>query len=212
MKNNKKAYIYKTSKKFIVVLLMLFSGSALLFSDSILIKNGRYLDVNSGNYIDFNWMLIQQGQIKVIGNERPLIQNTEQDQIIEIDASGYYIIPSLINSHVHIGFAPFLDRWARAGVTTLIDFAIPTETGKSLADKTYMNHYYFELLRSVPYQICASDLYYAGPILTIEQGYRSDFFAGLVIETPEQASQVVRELIQEQGATFIKVAVTNYMG
>ncbi len=212
MKNNRKAYIHKTSKIFILILLMLFLGSALLFSDTILIKNGRYLDVRSGNYIDFNWMLIQQGQIKAIGDERPLIQNTEQDQIIEIDATGYYIIPGFFNSHVHIGFAPLLDRWARAGVTTLIDFAIPIETGKSLADKTCMNYYYFELLRSVPYQISASDLYYAGPILTVEGGYRSDFIAGFVIETPEQASQVVRELIQEQGATFIKVAVTNYRG
>lgn len=77
------------------------------------LTNGFILDINSGVFQQGN-ILIDEGKILSI-NEGPHIH---KDATEEIDLSGKYIIPGLIDMHVHIKhqFAPL---FTAAGVTTV---------------------------------------------------------------------------------------------
>jgi len=77
------------------------------------LTNGFILDINSGEFQQGN-ILIDEGKILSI-NEVPQIH---KDSIEEIDVSGKYIIPGLIDMHVHIKheYAPL---FTAAGVTTV---------------------------------------------------------------------------------------------
>lgn len=88
-----------------------------------------------------------QADIGIVGEKIEAIGahlSAETDGVQEIDASGHYIIPGVLDVHVHLEL-PFCgtvssDDYitgtraaARGGVTTLIDFAIPFD-GDSLGD------------------------------------------------------------------------------
>lgn len=76
-----------------------------------LLKNGYVLDIRSGEFQQAN-ILIDEG--KIVSTE----ENHSEFSVEVIDVTGKYIIPSLIDMHVHIKhkFAPL---FTAAGVTTV---------------------------------------------------------------------------------------------
>lgn len=116
--------------------------------ESILIKNANYLDLNSGTY--------KTASIKI---ENGLISEIDEDQRIDqantFDAKGKYILPGLVDAHIHLfqsggiytrpdaldltmylsydeerqwlkaNAGDLLQRYLKAGITTVIDIGGP---------------------------------------------------------------------------------------
>ncbi|MCE7737090.1 MAG: amidohydrolase family protein, partial [Candidatus Heimdallarchaeota archaeon] len=69
--------------------------------ERLVIKNANYLDVHSGGYKENKVIVMKDRKIAWIGDEGSF-ENEEKDQMI--DASGKFIIPGMIDGHVHLDF------------------------------------------------------------------------------------------------------------
>jgi len=65
------------------------------------LKNGKIIDVKKGVVLKGKVIKVNHSKIEQIGNEYELVNN---DQYLEIDLDGSYVIPGLIDSHCHISF------------------------------------------------------------------------------------------------------------
>ncbi len=83
-------------KKFILTILLLSTAPSAFAHDSI-IRAGHLLDVESGSYATDQYILIEDGKITEIGHWDNL--ETEGEYI---DLSGKYVLPGLLDSHVHL--------------------------------------------------------------------------------------------------------------
>ena len=78
------------------------------------LKNGFVLDINNGHF-EKATIAIDQGEIMAINKDR---QEVDADSIEQIDVTGKYIIPGLIDMHVHIKHK-FAHLFTASGVTTV---------------------------------------------------------------------------------------------
>src|SRR5687768_2988934 len=107
------------------------------------------------------------GDVGIVGEKiAALGENLDKDGADIIDASGHHVIPGVLDVHVHLEL-PFCGTvsaddyrsgtraGARGGVTTVIDFAIPSATG-SLSDAadTWMKKAEGKSLIDYTFHIC----------------------------------------------------------
>ncbi len=83
-------------KKLILTTLLLSSASTAFAHDSV-IRAGHLLDVESGTYATDQYIVIEDGKITDVGNWSRL--DTSDDYI---DLSDKYVLPGLLDSHVHL--------------------------------------------------------------------------------------------------------------
>ena len=155
----------------------------------IILQNGLLLDGNGSYPVENDFIVIENGYIKYVGQDSNLII-PEGSRVI--DLSGKTILPGIINAHVHDGYyASNLKEWAKSGVTTVRDLGnfnhSPIEA-YSLRDKLLKDD---ENARLVA----------AGPMVTAVGGY-----GNYEVSSPEDAQQKTLNLI-ESGADIIKIAI-----
>jgi imidazolonepropionase-like amidohydrolase len=170
-----------------------------------LISHAKIVDVDGDLILDEQSIGIHQGRILAPGNIPGLDGN-------EIDASGCYVCPGLIDSHVHL----FLDAGAQpadtflassneelldtaaanlllalsAGITTVRDCGGPAEL-------------VFRMQRAVDRgEIAGPRVFAAGAPITRPKGHCH--FFGIEVATPDQASRAV-DRQRREGATFVKL-------
>jgi len=78
-----------------------------------LIHNGTLIDGRGGSPVSDAEVLVDSGRISAVGARNDLTLNTEPDR--QIDAHGGFILPGLIDTHVHLMFEDF--NLARAMAT-----------------------------------------------------------------------------------------------
>lgn len=65
----------------------------------LLLTNGNIIDVKSGSILQNHQILIEEGIIKSI---KPMSDNIQKNEVEVIDIQGQYVLPGLIDCHVHI--------------------------------------------------------------------------------------------------------------
>ena len=100
------------------IFLLLFSN--VVNADSLLIRNGTLIDMTGAGPVANANVLINDDVVERIwtGNDRT--QNIPRDTTI-IDATGKYVIPGLIDSHVHYNWY-MGELFLSHGITTVLDF------------------------------------------------------------------------------------------
>ena len=189
---------FKTILLFSPVLLFLFlvccecpsptSGNSNV-KGTFAITNGFLID-GSGSYpIPNSIVIIQDGLIQSIGTISSLDVPSGVDII---DLRGSYILPGLMNTHVHSGYVENnLKEWANSGVTTVRDvgnLSSSPEAGFSARDILLTDN---ENARLVA----------AGPLVTTVGGY-----GNYPVTSPSDAQLKTNGLINA-GADLIKIAI-----
>ena len=108
-----------------------------------------------------------------------------------IDVRGTFLVPSFIDSHVHLAYFPVAEEIVDAGIAGAVDLASPERN----------------LLDPVAPLVAVRR---AGPMITAPEGYPLQSWGrdgyGTEVSTPDQATAAVDRLI-DSGATLIKVPI-----
>lgn len=81
----------------LLLLCLMATGTAAQTSGDLLIRNGTVLTITAGT-LENTDVLIQDGKITAIGTSLP-----SENGVRELDASGKYVMPGIIDAHSHIG-------------------------------------------------------------------------------------------------------------
>ncbi|QHV98169.1 amidohydrolase family protein [Spirosoma endbachense] len=193
------------------------SDSILLPKQPVLILGGNLIDVETGNVRENSSLLIENGLIKKIGKNLKVPDNTTV-----IDAKGKWLLPGLIDSHIHLfqsgsiytrpdginlaKYRPYeterqwlrdnmgdlLRRYLACGITTVIDIGGP------LYQFPYRDR--FNKLYTSP------QILMTGPLVSTYQpeAFKVDDSPIIKANTPEEARELVRRQLAYK-PDFIKV-------
>lgn len=153
------------------------------------LTNGFLIDGSGSDPIPNATVIIQDGLIKSVGTG---YTSDIPSEIEIIDLQGSYILPGLMNTHVHSGYVENnLRVWANSGVTTVRDIGNLTsapEEGFSTRNILLSDNKNARLVA-------------AGPLVTTIGGY-----GNYPVTSPGDAEQKINELI-DAGADLIKIAI-----
>jgi imidazolonepropionase-like amidohydrolase len=172
---------------------------------AMLISHAKIVDVDGDLILDEQSIEIDRGRISALG------KIPGQDGC-EIDASGCYVCPGLIDSHVHL----FLDAGARPADTLLNssdDELLHTATANllvalsagitSVRDCGGPAELVFRMQRAVERgEIVGPRVLAAGAPITRPKGHCH--FFGIEVATPDEASRAI-DMQCGKGATFVKL-------
>jgi imidazolonepropionase-like amidohydrolase len=153
------------------------------------ITNGFLIDGSGSDPIPNSLVIIQDGLIKSVGTNASLEIPSEVEII---DLQGSYILPGLINAHVHSAYNENnLKEWARTGITTVRDLGNLTssaEDGFSIRNELLSDNNSARLVA-------------AGPLVTTVGGY-----GNYPVTSPSDAQTKTNALVN-MGADLIKIAI-----
>ena len=129
-------------KKILIVFFIAFFYNVTANANDLLVRNGRLIDGTGAPIRDGISILIRDGRIAQIG------QNVSVKEISQLDVGGAYVLPGLIDAHVHLTYGPgayqrnagprtpkewweawgqylpyYLKAYLACGVTTVLDAA-----------------------------------------------------------------------------------------
>ncbi len=176
-----------------------------------LIRIKGLLDVDRETVIDNAFVLVDGSRIIGIGRQSEMPPLGTRPEII--DFPGHYLLPGLINCHVHLclpsGGVPFHHRQSNemALLTAVRNMQTELESGvTTLRDCGDQNGVLFALRQALELGILSGPrMLLCGPPLTATRGHA--YFLGGVAETCEELRTNVRQRI-EAGADFIKLIAT----
>lgn len=153
------------------------------------LTNGFLIDGTGSEPIPNAIIVIKDGHIKFVGTDSngkiPLGATV-------IDLQGSYILPGLMNAHVHSGYnEDNLKEWAQSGITTVRDLGnlrSSPEQGFSIRDELSKDNKNSRLVA-------------AGPLVTTVGGY-----GNYPVTSPDDAEIKINGLI-DAGADLIKIAI-----
>jgi imidazolonepropionase-like amidohydrolase len=201
------------------LLLVLFCSSLLQTQAQLLIRNATVVDVEKKKLVPAQDVLVQDGKIAAIGKK---LSAPADAQVI--DGSGKYLMPGLVDAHVHFfqsggiytrpdaidlreekpyvgeirwthqNMEAFLRRYTRAGITSVVDVG---------ATLNFLQQR--DTFRNKPF---APTVFMTGPLLTT---YEPDVYKGLgndepfyLMKTPDDARAYVQRQLPYK-PDFIKI-------
>jgi imidazolonepropionase-like amidohydrolase len=198
--------------------LVIISATLEIYAQATLIKQVNVIDVNNGNVVSNQSVLIIKDQIAEIGNSKSL--KTPEGAIV-IDGTGKYLMPGLIDAHIHFfqsgglytrpdvvdfrktmpyekektfGFnnaADYMHRYLRLGITTIIDVGGP-----------FAN---FTIRDSIAKQTIAPNVLVTGPLFSIvDRPQFGDDAPILKITSTEEADALFAKMLPYK-PDFIKI-------
>ena len=165
------------------------TGSNNNVTGTFAITNGFLIDGSGSNPIPNSVIIIQDGIINSVGT------NTSLDipaGVEIIDLQGSYVLPGIMNTHVHSGYVENnLKVWANSGVTTVRDIGnLNSSPAAGFAARNML------LLDNENARLVA-----AGPLVTTVGGY-----GNYSVTSSDDAEQKINGLI-DVGAELIKIAI-----
>lgn len=195
-------------KKIVLLLCLLFSFGYSQSQD-LLLQNARILDFRKGRFTPPTQLLIRDGKIEAIGKKIP------QPSVGEtIDLNGAYVLPGLIDAHVHLSNDPkesradrirHLEYFLKNGITTVRDAAGDARILQELQNSVRKG------------EIAGPDIYYAaflaGPAYYKNNDREKNMVAGLDTTfapwlqciQPGSNLQKAMQAAKNCGATGIKI-------
>ncbi len=178
-----------------IIILTIISFNMLFFikcgnpNVTIALINCNLVDGTGSEVIQNAVIIIENEYIQSVGT----ISNLNIPKGTEIiDLQGLYILPGLINAHVHNGYnAENLREWAQSGITTVRDLNNYRDSPAQA----------FDLRNTLLNSNANARLIAAGPMVTTVGGYGS-----YPVSSPDDAEEKINELI-DLGADFIKIAI-----
>ena len=177
---------------------------------NVILRNGQVWQKSSFEKMD---LLISDGKIRELGQMIPKQQGTE-----EMDLTGYYILPGLIDCHWHIGMAgddpqtevyyratPMQGAYRSAGYARRLlygGFTTVRECGSMFSETAALR----DAIRAGDLE--GPRLLVCGRALRIPGGHMP---CSLEVSGPEEARRAAREQLA-QGADFLKVMLTGGLG
>jgi imidazolonepropionase-like amidohydrolase len=163
-------------------------------ADALVITNGTIVDGTGADPLPDGVVVIQGNQITAVGRTGDLAISPKATVM---DAEGGYILPGIINAHIHDGASTHVRRrFLEHGVTSILDLGSPRHTIAAFA-------------RENSPQGPAARGFRAGPIITVRGGY-PDVEYGMhrnyEVTSPEHARLVVADLA-DRGVDAIKIAL-----
>jgi imidazolonepropionase-like amidohydrolase len=156
---------------------------------AIALTNGFLIDGISPEPIPNSIVIIHDQHIESVGTASSLDIPTGAQVI---DVQGSYILPGLMNVHVHEGYdEDNLKEWANSGVTAVRDlgsFARSPSQAFTVRDTLLADNHNARLVA-------------AGPLVTTVGGY-----GNYPVTSPDDAEDKINELI-DAGADLIKIAI-----
>ncbi|HWJ03318.1 MAG TPA: hypothetical protein VNU93_06520, partial [Verrucomicrobiae bacterium] len=89
---------------------------------STVIRNCTIIDGNGGPPLVKGMVVIDDGKIWAVGPESKF---RLPGSVKQLDAEQGFVLPGLINTHVHISNTKSMESWTRSGVTTVRDLGGP---------------------------------------------------------------------------------------
>lgn len=127
---------------------------------------------------------IRDGKIEAVGEAAAEVEH--------VDATGRFLVPAFIDSHVHLTYYPVSEQLLNHGIVAAVDLAAPLDAFS---------------VDVQPLTLLAS-----GPMITAVQGYPTLDWGrdgyGLEVATPEAAKAAVDQLFAD-GAALIKTPFTS---
>jgi len=165
------------------------TGSNNNVTGTFAITNGFLIDGSGSNPIPKSVVIIQDGLIHSVGTNSSL--DIPSDVEI-IDLQGSYILPGIMNTHVHSGYVEHnLKVWANSGVTTVRDLGnLSSSPAAGFAVRNIL------LLDNETARLVA-----AGPLVTTVGGY-----GNYSVTSSDDAEQKINGLV-DVGADLIKIAI-----
>ena len=153
------------------------------------ITNGFLIDGSGSDPIPNSIVIIQDGLIQSVGTSSTL---DIPSGVEIIDLQGSYILPGLMNTHVHSGYVENnLNSWANSGVTTVRDIGnLSSSPAAGFSARNIL------LTDNKNARLVA-----AGPLVTTVGGY-----GNYPVTSPGDAEQKTNGLI-DAGADLIKIAI-----
>jgi imidazolonepropionase-like amidohydrolase len=153
------------------------------------ITNGFLIDGSGSNPIPNSIVIIKDGFIHSVGTNTSL--DIPSDVEI-IDLQGSYVLPGIMNTHVHSGYVEHnLKVWANSGVTTVRDIGnLSSSPAAGFSARNIL------LIDNENARLVA-----AGPLVTTVGGY-----GNYHVSSPSDAEQKTNGLI-DAGADLIKIAI-----
>lgn len=133
---------------------------------------------------------VKDGMIVAMHDDKP-------DRSVRwVDGNNHWIIPGLIDAHVH-AWGDALEQSLQRGVTTVIDmFGDPNFLAQN------------QTQRATTEFTATADMYGAGLLMTAPDGHGTQYGIDVTtLESPEQATQLVQQRI-DAGSDFIKIVYT----
>ncbi len=117
---------------------------------------------------------------------------TLADDVRVIDAQGFYVVPGVIDAHVHLAYYPVADQLPATGIVGAVDLAAP----EAFLDRT-----------PAPGRLRVRS---SGPMITAVEGYPTESWGhdgyGIECSTASDAERAI-ERLASRGAALVKIAL-----
>lgn len=166
-----------------------------VFAKSFLLKNGNVVDPSTQTIIQSD-ILIENGKITGIG------KSIKNEGAVELDLSGKWIMPGLIDTHVHayanslpkegayhyLGVRGSAQSMLYVGITAFLDLFNSENLIFGLRDQQRSGAFIAENVMA--------DIFAAGPIFTCTNGHGTEYpgVKTRVIDSPEDAEREISDL------------------
>jgi imidazolonepropionase-like amidohydrolase len=83
---------------------------------AVAVRAGRLLDVRSGNYLNDQLILIENGKVREVGKAADVQAHVPAGAKV-VDLSHYTVLPGLIDAHTHLTFTPSSEGFRGLGIS-----------------------------------------------------------------------------------------------
>ncbi len=165
MENQNKSQVYIISKVYILLIVAMscLSCTAQDNEKNTLISDITIISTSFGNVTStIGYVLIKGDKIKYVGNEKPKVS----DNLVEINGTGKFLIPGLIDSHVHLANTAGFNGKLKNKYPELVD-AYFEQLPKSYLYQGFttlvdVNNYYPELVTKIKNSPYHPDIFTCG--------------------------------------------------
>ena len=167
--------------------------------DSYRLMNGHYF--NGEKFVPFKYIEVRKGKITFIIDKDDKSDYALTDDLDGININGKYVIPGLIDCHVHLQGHPGGEKAVRqsfnshsalrAGVTTQLDLFSSKYAEMGKMSETFPQYF--------------GNVLNAGPCITVPGGHGANMGSPAQITSIEEAKEWALKLCNDTNVDFIKI-------